>query len=306
MFDFTIIHNVSTLKNITSYLDLLELKNFLFILDKGFFSLYNLAQMGIDMHFLIPIPHSRKAAIKPIGKHRDIGSHKNAFLLGGSILYSIEDKFEIGGKIYYAYIYLDEKRRAEERSMFLKKIFEVEEKVEDISFKDCRDLEDYLQDSAHGWKNIFNIYGHKGKFILKRNDKGINFSLEKMGTTALITNKKIEQKYALSLYRRKDRIEKFFESMKNDIDKKRLRTGDKDIFEGSLFLDFITLIVYSNISKVMRQEQIVKDYTVAELMYEFKKIKLIKLGERKTIINEVSKKQRELLEKFNINQPMKT
>lgn len=56
----------------------------------------------------------------------------------------------------------------------------------------------------------------------------------------------------------------------------------------------------------MRQKQIVKDYTAAELMYKFKKIKLIKLCERKTIITEVSKKQRELLKKFNINQPMKT
>ena len=127
-----------------------------------------------------------------------------------------------------------------------------------------------------------------------------------MGTTILITNKKIEPKNALSLYRRKDTIEKFFDSMKNDIDRKRLRTGDKEIFLGRLFLDFITLVVYSQISKIARQEKIVKDYTIQELMYEFKKIKLIKLGEKKTIITEVSKKQRELLKKFNIDYPVKT
>ncbi len=127
-----------------------------------------------------------------------------------------------------------------------------------------------------------------------------------MGTTVLITNKKIGAKYALSLYRRKDGVEKFFDSMKNDIDKKRLRTGDKEIFEGRLFLDFITLVVYSQIIKIARQEQIGKDFIVQELMYEFKKITLIKLGERKTIITEVSKKQRELFKKFNIDYPVKT
>ena len=53
-------------------------------------------------------------------------------------------------------------------------------------------------------------------------------------------------------------------------------------------------------------EDIVRNYTVAELMYEFKKIKLIGLGEKKTVITEVSKKQRELLEKFNIKSLVQT
>lgn len=41
-------------------------------------------------------------------------------------------------------------------------------------------------------------------------------------------------------------------------------------------------------------------------MYELKKIKLITLGEKKTIITEVSKKQRELFEKFDMESPHKT
>lgn len=40
---------------------------------------------------------------------------------------------------------------------------------------------------------------------------------------------------------------------------------------------------------------------VQELMFEFKKIKLITFGKKKKIITEVSKKQRELFEKFQIN-----
>jgi len=38
-------------------------------------------------------------------------------------------------------------------------------------------------------------------------------------------------------------------------------------------------------------------------MYEFKKIKLIRLGAKKTIVTEVSKKQRELFQSFKIPQP---
>ncbi|MBA7542079.1 hypothetical protein ES705_34395 [subsurface metagenome] len=105
------------------------------------------------------------------------------------------------------------------------------------------------------------------------------------------------------LYRRKDIIEKFFNNIKNDINRKRLRIHKKETFEGRLFLDFIALIIYSWIKKIMRNEGINKTYTVQELIYELKKIKLIRLGEKKKIITEVSKKQRELLEKFNIKPP---
>ena len=90
------------------------------------------------------------------------------------------------------------------------------------------------------------------------------------------------------------------------MDRKRLGIHNLKTFEGRLFVDFLALILYSHITKVSRKEKIVKDYTVQEIMYELKKIKLITLGEKKTIITEVSKKQRELFEKFDIESPHKT
>ena len=296
------ISDVSTLKNMVSYLEWLKLKNCLFVLDKGFSSAYNLKRMDKDMHFLVPVPYSNKSATDLLKKHSsDIGIHTNAFQLGSSLFYCATDKIKIGDKTYCAYIYLDEKRKAEERAIFLKKILEVEAKVKEINFKNTDDLETYLQDNVKGWRKIFKILVHSSEFKLKRDNQGINDRLFRMGTTILVSNRQLDSKYALSLYRRKDRIEKFFDSMKNDLDRKRLRTHSIQTFEGRLFLDFLALVVYSQISKVAREEQIFKDYTIQELMYEFKKIKLIHLGEKKTIITEVSKKQRELFKKFKIN-----
>ena len=207
----------------------------------------------------------------------------------------------VGEKSYYAYIYLNEKRRVESRDIFLKKILEIEEKVSETDFENKKDIDSFLSDNVKGWKSIFKIYRHSGVFKLKRDSQGINDKLDRMGTTILVSNKQVEPKAALSLYRRKDRVEKFFDGMKNDMDRKRLRIHSRKTFEGRLFLDFLALVVYSKISKIMMDEDIVKNYTVAELMYEFKKIKLIGLGEKKTIITEVSKEQRELFEKFKIN-----
>ena len=91
--------------------------------------------------------------------------------------------------------------------------------------------------------------------------------------------------------------------MKHDIERKRLRIHTQETFEGRLFLDFLALIIYSKISSVMRREGINKDFTVQELMYELKKIKLIRLGTKKMIVTEVSKKQRKLFKSFNISLP---
>ena len=119
----------------------------------------------------------------------------------------------------------------------------------------------------------------------------------------LISNKSIKTQEALRLYRRKDVIEKYFDNMKHDIERKRLRIHTSKTFEGRLFLDFLALIVYSWISRTMRKEGINKQLTVQELIYDLKKIKHIQIGEKKTIITEVSKKQRDLFTRFDIQPP---
>jgi len=181
-----------------------------------------------------------------------------------------------------------------------KKIFEVKKKIEQLSFGSKEELQDYLNDNVLGWKNIFSIHVAGQRLQLKRDDNAIGKKLDRMGTTILITNKKISPHDGLSLYRRKNRVEKFFDSMKNEMDRKRLRTHNIKASEGRLFVDFLALILHSHIAKVARQENIVKELSVQKIMYELKKIKLVRLGEKKTIITEISKKQRELFDKFKI------
>ncbi len=59
----------------------------------------------------------------------------------------------------------------------------------------------------------------------------------------------------MRLYRRKDVAKKFFDNMKHDIERKRLRIHNQETFEGRLFLDFLALIIYSKISSVMCKDR---------------------------------------------------
>ncbi|MBA7707949.1 IS1634 family transposase ISMac12 [subsurface metagenome] len=298
------ISDVKTLQNMVEYLEWLKLTNSLFVLDKGFFSSYNIKKMEKNMKFLIPLPYSNKNALELVKKHNvKLGSYSNSFQLNNNILYCIKDEIEIGGEKYNAYIYLDESRRVEKRNIFLKKMLEVESIVKNIDCKNKEELDTFLTEHIKGWKNIFQILERSGKIKLRKKEKGINSYLERLGTFILVSNKNIDRKEALYFYRRKDVIEKFFDNIKNDINRKRLRVHKQETFEGRLFVDFIALIIYSWIKRIMRNEGINKSHTVQELIYEFKKIKLIQIGEKKRIITEVSKKQRDLLEKFNIKPP---
>ena len=301
------IKDVSTLHNMVEYLKWLVLSDTLFVLDRGFFSSYNLKRMDANMRFIIGLPYTNKHAVALIGKHKnDLALHSNAFRLNKQIMYGVVNRIEIGSKRYYSHLYLDEKRRVEERERFLSKVLELEKKVEEPGLcENIEELQGFLSDTVKGWNKIFEIIQRDGRYMIKRKEKAFEAQLEKMGTMILLSNKRFDGKEVLRLYRRKDVIEKFFDNMKHDLERKRLRIHTQETFEGRLFLDFLALIIYSKISSVMRKEGINKDFTVQELMYDFKKIKLIRLGTKKMIITEVSKKQRELFQSFNISLPIR-
>jgi len=301
------IPDVRTLQNMVEVLEWLELSNALFVLDRGFFSSYNLKRMNERMRFVIPFSFSNKKALELIKKHkRDLGTHTNAFRLNKQLLYCVRDRVQIGEKRYSCYVYLNEKLRAQERERFLSQVLEIEQKLKDPAFVKKEDVEAFLSETLRGWKKIFQITEKDGKSIVGRKEKGITDRLLRMGTMILLSNRAMDAKEILYLYRRKDGVEKFFDALKHELERKRLRIHTQETFEGRLFLDFIALILYAWISKVMRREGISKDLSVQELMYELKKIKRIQLGEKKTVITEVSKKQRELFKAFEIEPPNQT
>ena len=298
------IHDARTLKNMIEYIDSLKMKNRIFILDKGFYSTYNLKKMGEEYDFIIPYSFNNKNALELIKKHsKNINAHSNAFRFDKRILFCVKDMTKIGGNQYYANIYLDEKKETEEREKFLEKVIEIEENIKKTKFLEKEEITTFLSETIKGWKKIFEIRKQSGKYVLKSKETGISETLERMGMTIFLSNKEIDGKEALYFYRRKDAIEKFFDNLKNELDRKRLRIHTEQTLEGKLFLDFISLILYSWIIKVMRNEGITKSYSMQELIYEFKKIRMIKIGKRKTVITEISKRQRELFKKFKIRLP---
>ena len=54
-------------------------------------------------------------------------------------------------------------------------------------------------------------------------------------------------------------------------------------------------------SKTLRESELNTSLTIPEVLFELRKIKKIRFGRKKTMISEISKQQRRILEAFDIS-----
>jgi Fe-S-cluster formation regulator IscX/YfhJ len=92
-------------------------------------------------------------------------------------MYGVKNRIEIGSKRYYSHLYLDEKRRVEERERFLRKVLELEKKVEETELRgNIEELEGFISDTVKGCDKIFEIIERDGKFWIKRKERQLRRS----------------------------------------------------------------------------------------------------------------------------------
>jgi len=129
--------------------------------------------------------------------------------------------------------------------------------------------------------------------------------INKMGNTVLITNDPgLGREDILNLYRRKDVLEKIFDIIKNELESGRLKVSSKEAMEDRIFLTFLSMILYSEVSRVMKEKDLYKMYTLSEVFFELKKLRLATLTNRKSYLTEIYKRQRNLFEKFELPVPV--
>ena len=74
---------------------------------------------------------------------------------------------------------------------------------------------------------------------------------------------------------------------------------------GSLFINFISLIIITLIDQVMKDKELYKKITKIELYKILDRFKLYELATGKTMLGEISKKQKDILNAFNMSKNVK-
>jgi len=298
------ISDVSTLRNLVKYNQVYGIKDMTYILDRGFYSKSNLRALK-EEKVVIPLVFNSKEAKEILEENKALLLERGRlFTYGESLYYYVKGEKEIEGKQYHYYIFRNKERYNEQESIFLKMLIEIELKIKQAKYKESMEVQEHIENIAKGYSKYFEIKEEKGNYYVGQKLSEIEKRIERFGTFILITNQTDTTEIEiLRMYKRRDRIEKIFDNMKNDIDRKRLRVNQESRVRGSLFITFLSLILLSHIENKIRGSKMIKKMTKQEIFYELKKIKITQFNDGFHLINEVSRKSKDIFNEFSIAIP---
>jgi transposase len=283
------------------------------LLDRGFYSAANLkCMLDNRMGFIIPMPSNVKTSQELIDKNRDtVESPEHIIVLsetGRDAVYGMTVLGEVDGKRVWYHIYYDTARRSEHILSFYASLNAWEAEL----------LSGELKESSEwAYKRYFTVKTtpKRGRQV-KRNQEAINtYKTDRAGYWVIVTNREKNASSALFAYRERSLIEVQFDDMKNELDLERLRTHGQDTMRGRVFVQFLALVICSQIRVTMSsawsaRNELPKDirlsrhYSLSELMLRMGSYRKTRFsGRYGEVISTPTKAQREIFHAFEIEVP---
>ena len=295
-----------TLKQMVGRLKKMDIKPFAFIMDRGFYSDSNLqfvADEGIK--FIIPVPDSIRWAQKLIvDKKAEMFLNADGYITkdNSKIMQSITVFVpQKDGSRYWLHIYFDPDMRDASEQYFYSRYSQCMQEMQQGEVPEeheefCREFFKYGYNTKNGRKVIpiksFQEY----------------FAENNFGYWCIYTNAEKDAKKALDCYRTRNSIEVLFDDLKNSLDGSRLRVHGSASMEGRLFIQFIALILLTEIRKVIKEKgsSFAKYCTnprgLFKRVFSFSRISF--KGKYKDIYSVPTKAQRLIFEAFGIDIPL--
>ncbi|QQA37545.1 IS1634 family transposase [Tuanshanicoccus lijuaniae] len=135
------------------------------------------------------------------------------------------------------------------------------------------------------------------------NTEVIKKRIATMGTFVLLSNSNQSSQECLRIYRDKDIVEKKFQTLKNDLEMRRLRTHGQETTEGKMFVQYLTVVVESYLREQMRGTKLDEKYTLKDLLEEIKSVYTYIDGGGNYTLAEVTNKQAKIFERLGILHP---
>ena len=297
--------DVSTIKNFLAYLGFFDLKKIKLVMDRGFCSTANLLGMyGLDenFEFLQPLSFSLQKAKDLVVAHKEVlKSLQTAFKYKEEIIHYVKSGTTFETIELDAHIYFNEKAELEQRHFFLSKIMDIEAGFDQSGFGTAQECENAINTTIPAKYRKYFKWDETTTTKIAKDLDAIDAHLHNQGYFIVVGRKSgIDKCVLLDDYRNKDMIEKIFDVMKNEMDGNRLRVHSDMATQGKLFVKFIALILYMKMSKTMKENKLFDKLTVKEVLLELRKIKNTFIDKDTTILNEITKKQRLILDCFKL------
>lgn len=299
--------DVATLGTTAEFLQAYGLRELAFVLDRGFYSAANVGRMAAAaIRFLLPVPFTAKWARTLVGRHRRaLTSPARGFCFQKQTLGHVPAPVSVAETPLRAHLYFDRQRQAGEEAQLIRRLVQLETQAAEPRFKSRPALVRFVNRQWPGASRLFTLSVRDGRAVLERKPKAIARLVNRLGYTVMLTNRaELDRDEVLRLYRRRDDVERLFDVLKNEIREDRLRAHSRAAVEGRLFVCFLSLILYAALDNAMKAAGLYQNLTIAEVLAELKKLRVVEMTSGKTYLTEITKKQRTLFEKLNIPIPV--
>jgi hypothetical protein len=125
-------------------------------------------------------------------------------------------------------------------------------------------------------------------------------NLKKAGRILILSNREMSEHEAYEFYKKRDVVEKLFDTYKSTLYADRLYLHSDESVFGHVFIGFLSLYAYCKIESLLRKAKLNKTMTPIDLLFEFSKIYHIDYG-KESIILEIPKKVRDLDARLKLN-----
>lgn len=302
--------DVSTLANTSSWLSALGFGKVGFSLDRGFHSKANVLRMVRgETGFVIGVPITSESAERLMaGQLNRLKSGRRSFLWRGRVMRHVRDEMALkdheGGVRLPAHLYYEPARAEDMRAEFEGKLLALEIESGKAGLESRAEAFEWLREHAGRHAGMFRLVRHGMMFRVARKPNAAAAAMRFMGCTLILTDDpSLGGEAVLEVYRSRDGIEKLFDTLKNEAGQHRLRTGDDVVAEGQLFLSLLALILRRALERRMRAADLLKKHSVDALLAEIEKISRVNLLNGDHILVEVTKKQREFMQKVEVPLP---
>jgi transposase len=291
--------DVCTIHKLEERLKKYGLLKIVLLLDRGFLSEANMAELiGKGTKFIMPLKGSLALSMALIDSVRDSIEDGSGIIEVDSAhdfaIYAATKVSKLAGRRIWYHVYFDTLAK----NASLLHLFETLAACE-------RELKEGDLDKSHAelYKRYFSVTTtpKRGRQV-KRNMAEINkYKTDYAGFWVIATNAEKDAKKALSVYRKRNEVECQFKDLKDELDFDRLRMHSDATLSGRLFIQFIALVLYEQIRKVMAKEKLIKAFSVSEMFrYLGSYHKITFTGKYRPIISTPTKKQKKILDAFGI------
>ena len=295
-----------TLKDMVTRLGKMDIRPFAFIMDRGFYSEGNLqfvADEGIK--FIIPVPDSIRWAQKLIFENKaKMFLNAEGYITkdNGKIMQSITVFVpQKDGSRYWLHIYFDPDLRDSSEQRFYARYAQCMKEME----------EENISEGNEEFCREFFKYGYKtknGRKVIPIKSFQDYFAENSFGYWCIYTNAEKDAKKALECYRTRNSIEVLFDDLKNTLDGDRLRVHSAASMEGRLFIQFVSLILLTEIRKVIKEKGNTFSKYCTNPRGVFRRIssfsRITFKGRYKDVYSVPTKAQRLIFEAFGIDIPL--